>query len=150
MENSMPQEPPNSSPIAAKSPFKLAMNMDQFNTVAQKRWLYLSAFEWGTDGFAIGIANRKTRALGSIIVSHAMYDESDWLHASISYKIAVPEYYDLVWLHRAVFGRKRWAFQVFTPEGKDHVNYHPNALHLWGRADGKNALPQFSLVEGHI
>jgi hypothetical protein len=48
----------------------------------------------------------------------------------------------LVMLHLGVFGRRRWAYQVFVPES-EHVNIHPHALHLWGRADGTNALPNF-------
>lgn len=133
-----------------KSTTQLAINLQMFAKVTQKRWRFDSAFEWGTDGFLIKVTNRATGAAGSIIVSHALWDEVDWIHASIAYRTAMPAYADLVWLHKAVFGRKRWSFQVFTPEGRDHVSNHPNALHLWGRADGVNVLPTFQVYEGHI
>ena len=35
-----------------------------------------------------------------------------------------------------------WAYQVFAPPWA-HINIHPNALHLWGRLDGANVLPDF-------
>ena len=43
-------------------------------------------------------------------------------------------------MHRAVF--PGYAYQVFAPP-ESHVNIHGNALHLWGRADGKPILPEF-------
>ena len=82
----------------------------------------------------------------SVIVSCALHytpgaGETDWIHASISHNDRMPSYEDLVLLHKAVFGDK-WAFQVFAPVAH-HVNIHANALHLWGRADGVNQLPNF-------
>lgn len=86
---------------------------------------------------------------GSIIISQAVYsDDSEWIHASIAYADNMPRYEDLAHLHLCVFGRRRWAYQVFTPQSQ-HVNIHSHALHLWGRVDGQNMLPTFS-VEGTI
>jgi hypothetical protein len=74
-----------------------------------------------------------------------------WMHASVvkwekkpNGKQLMPTYEDLALLHRAIFGRKRYAYQVFVPE-KVHVNIHPMALHLWGRVDGTNELPDFGI-----
>ena len=72
-------------------------------------------------------------------------DDSDgttWLHASLALTDRSPTYDELVILHRAVFGRRRWAYQIFAPEAA-HVNLHAYALHLWGRVDGKPAMPNF-------
>lgn len=77
----------------------------------------------------------------SIIVSVAPFDGEQWIHASIAHQDHTPSYEDLVTLHRAVFG-DRWAYQVFAPPAS-HVNIHPHALHLWGRLDGTNQLPDF-------
>ena len=44
-------------------------------------------------------------------------------------------------LHAAVFGAG-YAYQVFAPPS-EHVNIHEFALHLWGRLDGRSALPEF-------
>ncbi|MEU4804392.1 hypothetical protein [Actinosynnema sp. NPDC023587] len=34
------------------------------------------------------------------------------------------------------------ALQVFVPPA-EHANFHPRALHLWGRGDGRRMLPDF-------
>lgn len=84
---------------------------------------------------------------GRIIVSSAPYKtlgevhEVEWIHASVSRKNFLPDYADLVMLHRVVF-RNNWAYQVFAPREK-HVNIHKFALHLWGREDGKPQVPDF-------
>lgn len=81
--------------------------------------------------------------LGSVIVSQAEHDDGvAWIHASIAFRTDTPTYTELALLHRAVFGRRRWAYQVFAPED-DHVNIHEHALHLWGRADGQPCMPNF-------
>lgn len=79
---------------------------------------------------------------GSVIVTAAHQDDDRvWVHASIARRDTMPDYDDLCLLHRAAFG-DHWAYQVFPPRA-DHVNIHEHALHLWGRADGANALPEF-------
>lgn len=77
----------------------------------------------------------------SVIISVGTFDGEQWIHASIAHQDHTPSYEDLVLLHRAVFG-ERWAYQVFAPT-ESHVNIHPYALHLWGRLDGTNQLPNF-------
>lgn len=69
-------------------------------------------------------------------------DDTEWTHASISRRSAMPTYDDLVDLHRAVWGESGWAYQVFAPP-EHHVNIHEHCLHLWGRADGARVLPNF-------
>lgn len=69
----------------------------------------------------------------------------EWLHASVYLGDEIsPTYEDMVTLHRAVFGRRRWAWQCFVPESA-HINIK-NALHLWGRIDGQNLLPDFGAL----
>lgn len=68
-----------------------------------------------------------------------------WLHASISHRDRIPTYDELVLLHHAVWGASGWAYQVFAP-AVDHINIHPNVLHLWGRTDGRAELPNFGLL----
>jgi hypothetical protein len=72
-------------------------------------------------------------------------DFSPWLHASIARPDRMPDYDDLVMLHRVAWGDFGWAYQVFAPS-EAHVNIHPNALHLWGRIDGSQALPNFGAL----
>jgi hypothetical protein len=66
----------------------------------------------------------------------------DWIHASISGGMGtMPTYEDLKLLHHAVFEQGH-AYQIFVPT-TEHINIKENVLHLWGRADGQRALPDF-------
>lgn len=92
--------------------------------------------EFGSDGW---ILNGPGEA--SVIATAAQFDGVDYIHASLA-KPVMPSYDDLVMLHRAVFGQHGYAYQVFAPKYR-HVNIHATALHLWGSADGRAALPEF-------
>lgn len=87
---------------------------------------------------------------GSVIVTQSDQpgDDSEWLHASIARTDRMPDYADLVALKAAVFGDDRECYQVFPPKSR-HVSIHDQALHLWGRADGRPVLPEFG-TEGSI
>lgn len=52
--------------------------------------------------------------------------------------------------HRQCLGIDgEWDYQVFAPPS-DHVNIHNYALHLFGRLNGKPALPDFTDGTGSI
>jgi hypothetical protein len=76
------------------------------------------------------------------IVSCAPHDGADWIHASVARQDRLPSYFDLTALHKAVWGETGFAFQIFASSDR-HVSIHDKALHLWGRADGANPLPDF-------
>lgn len=96
---------------------------------------------YGPDGWCL--SHRDGTA--SVIVSAAgQSDGREWIHASIARDDRMPDYDDLVLLHKAVFGQ-RWAYQVFAPD-RHHVNIHEHALHLWGRADGCPVMPNFGTL----
>lgn len=84
----------------------------------------------------------------SILISPDYHDDTDWVHASIAHAYRMPTYDELKHLHQAVFA-DGWAYQVFAPPS-DHVNIHSYALHLFGRLDGKPALPDFTGGSGSI
>lgn len=89
-----------------------------------------------------GWAFKRLDGTASIIVTLGDHDGEEWVHASIARPREMPTYGDLKMLHLAVFGTA-WAYQVFAPP-TDHVNIHEYALHLFGRLDGKAALPDFT------
>jgi hypothetical protein len=99
---------------------------------------------WQVDGLASGYRSR-------ILVTGDHQSDTwpdldglqghQWIHASISRSDTTPTYDDLKLMHFAVFG-DRTAYQVFVPQVQ-HVNIHTHALHLWGRVDGVNVLPNF-------
>lgn len=81
-----------------------------------------------------------------VIVSYDPDSEPgvEWVHASIAYSQQphrYPTYPDLKRLHYGVFGDGH-AYQCFVPTD-EHINITANVLHLWGRLDGKPALPNF-------
>lgn len=120
-----------------------AVNLNWHDVLSAAGWKVHQVRRYGPAGASCLITAPVNRA-GSLIISESDYpDSDDWIiHASLAFETADPEYADLALIHRAVFGRKRWSYQVFAPES-DHVNIHPHALHLWGRVDGKPMLPNF-------
>jgi hypothetical protein len=103
----------------------------------RETWGVGSAEPFGPSGFTWD-NGRDTR----IIVTQADHDGIEVIHASISHPAKMPSYREMSALHRAVFGRKRHAYQCFVPV-TEHVNIHDFTLHLWGRADGQPMLPDF-------
>lgn len=108
------------------------------------RGIWSTPSPFGPDGWAFVELNGDA----SVIVSCAPHGDADWIHASIARPDRMPDYADLKTLHAAVFG-DRWAYQVFAPPS-DHVNIHEHALHIFGRLDGKPALPDFTDGTGSI
>jgi hypothetical protein len=100
---------------------------------------------FGPCGIGIRLYDSSAVCTGSVIVSQADHDGDEWIHASIARERHMPTYDDLVALKRGVFGPDRYAYQVFPPADQ-HVSIHDRALHLWGRADGKPATPEFGAM----
>lgn len=77
----------------------------------------------------------------SVIVTAADFYGIEWFHASVARSNRYPSYFDLIGLHKGVFS-DGFAYQIFT-SAERHISIHQYALHLWGRADGNNVLPDF-------
>lgn len=75
-------------------------------------------------------------------------DNHPWLHASTAYPHQMPTYDDLVMLRDWVATEDESAYQVFPPRA-EHVNIHPNALHLWIPL-GHRPLPDFTRGKGSL
>jgi len=93
----------------------------------------------GPTGIAL---HHKGSRMGVIVTSAVHPDGNEWFHASVACETKMPTYDDLCVLHAAVWGQEGFAYQVFAPAYR-HVNIHAHALHLWGRTDGANVLPDF-------
>lgn len=125
-----------------------ALNLNYLDVLAAHGCRVIGEYPFGPAGVSIELWQQRRR--GAIIATQAdAPDGREWLHASIAYRSGIPTYDDLKMLHHAVFGRGRWAYQVFAPL-KDHVNIHENALHLWGLASGEPVLPDFTYGKGTI
>lgn len=128
-------------PLAYRAPtsfdaLKIRRKLGRHDWGAPKRY--------GPDGWAFPGLDGQS----SIIISCAPHGDADWVHASMAHRGWMPTYDELKMLHRAVFG-DGWAYQVFPPPS-DHVNIHEYALHLFGRLDGRSALPDFTDGTGSI
>ena len=69
-------------------------------------------------------------------------DGKAWLHVSLSRRNRLPNYGDLCAVKREFIGPDKLALQLFVPEA-EHVNLHPNCLHLWHCVDG-DPVPKFA------
>lgn len=122
-----------------------------FNILAIRRTLGLDRFlppeEFGPDGWRL-VGTERTE---SVILSafRLADDDTDWIHASWAGPGRVPSYEEMILLHRAVWGDTGYSYQVQAPVAQ-HINIHPNALHIWGRRDGKSILPEFGSILGSI
>jgi len=74
--------------------------------------------------------------------------ESEWLHVSFSRHKRIPDYGDMVEVKEIFIGKDLKAIMVLPAE-KEHVNIHPNCLHLWACLD-RDPLPDFTQGTGMI
>lgn len=84
-----------------------------------------------------------------VIVSGADYpDGKDWLHLSVSRRERVPSYAELIYVKELFIGKDRKAIMVL-PSRAEHVNIHPNVLHLFHCMD-EDPLPDFTMGSGSL
>lgn len=97
------------------------------------QWRVLDVNEagvWYTDGF------------WSVIISaHAEADGHTWAHVSCAGSATLPSYKTMCMVKSTFLGEDRKAVMVFAPK-HEHVNIHPNCLHLYSCLTG-DALPDF-------
>jgi hypothetical protein len=85
----------------------------------------------------------------TVIISWAHFpDNKRWLHVSLSHKDRIPTYEELCEVKARFVGEDKKAIMVF-PTAENHVNIHPNCLHLWHCLD-EDPLPEFSDVVGGV
>lgn len=89
----------------------------------------------------MGFCYGRTDGLRVIISWEEERDNRLWLHASLSRQSRVPSYQDMCDVKELFIGRKKKAIQVF-PSEDEHVNIHPNVLHLW-HCLTEDVLPDF-------
>ncbi len=70
-----------------------------------------------------------------------------WRHLSLSRQDRVPSYDDLTKVKSAFAGDHRAAVMVL-PKKEEHINIHPNCLHLWWPVNEEHyPLPDFRLID---
>lgn len=92
--------------------------------------------------------NRK-RGWVAILSCGIERDGRAWLHLSLSHRIRVPRWSELVDAKRLFLG-DREAYQVIPPKAR-YVNIDSRVLHLWTLLEtGASALPDFTRGTGSI
>lgn len=98
--------------------------------------------EWREMPTFLGVYQRQDglRVISSVILDPDQ-DNQRWLHVSMSRPTTMPSYEDLQTVKDLFIGQTRKAVQIFPPKAQ-HVNVHPNCLHLWCCLD-RDLLPDF-------
>lgn len=68
-----------------------------------------------------------------------------WDHVSVSRRNRTPNYPEMQVIYRLFFREDETAMQLHVPE-TDHVNCHPNCLHLWRPLDTEIPRPDAYMV----
>lgn len=63
-----------------------------------------------------------------------------WEHVSVSRRSRTPTYEDMDWVKRQFWSGDECVMQLHVPVD-DHVNCHPNCLHLWRPIDKEIPRP---------
>lgn len=85
----------------------------------------------------------------TVIVSGAMeQDGKRWLHVSFARPSRLPDWEDMMLVKDIFVGRQRKAVSVIPPRA-EHVNIHPNCLHLFHCVDD-DPLPDFTRGGGTL
>lgn len=95
-----------------------------------------------------GYAYRNKLTGHTVILSGEEHNEKRWLHFSIAHPRRLPSWNELVEAKEIFMGRDGKAIQVI-PARKEHVNIHPNCLHLFSCLD-HDPLPDFTRGSGSL
>jgi hypothetical protein len=72
-------------------------------------------------------------------------DGGFWDHVSVSIKNRCPTWEEMEFVKRLFFEPPETAMQLHVPSD-DHVNYHPNCLHLWRPQRAEIPRPPSAMV----
>ncbi len=90
-----------------------------------------------------GLAYRSSAGL-LVLISEHKYNDQWWKHVSFSRNSRIPDYTDIQMVKRIFVGTDKKAIQIFPAE-KEHVNIHPNTLHLFCPLEF-DPLPDFRIM----
>jgi hypothetical protein len=101
------------------------------------------------DAVGYGYAAEYWDGMSVIITADYEQDGRPWLHVSFARRSKMPTYADMVRVKEVFVGDGRECYMVF-PAKENHVNIHPNCLHLWCCLDAERYLPDFTRQSGSI
>lgn len=98
--------------------------------------------EFGPGGWTYVDRRRRLSVIQTLSDKNDFGDGRTWLHVSIASPDRMPTYDELIELKATFVGEDRKAIMVLPPRS-EHVNIHPNCLHLYCCLDG-DPLPDFT------
>jgi len=84
-----------------------------------------------------------------VIVSYQLEEGHNWLHVSASRPDRCPSHDEMSEVKRDFIGPDRMAVSIWA-KSSEHVNIHPNCLHLWSPMSEWWPLPDFTRGSGSI
>jgi hypothetical protein len=102
---------------------------------------------WTTVNGCQNVLRHIHRKLAVMVTGEVEQDGKRWMHLSISHRDRLPTWDELKEIKHWILGPDTVAIQVVAPVDQ-HVNLHPNCLHLWHCLDG-SPIPDFR-HEGQI
>lgn len=94
------------------------------------------ALTTGPDGGAFQIPHPPTGVTLRVIASFG----EGWDHVSVSLPNRCPNWKEMEFVKRKFFQSNEIAMQLHVPPS-DHINHHPNCLHLWRPHDIEIPIP---------
>jgi hypothetical protein len=79
------------------------------------------------------------------IISSGADTEYGWEHVSVSIDHRVPNWEEMCFVKDLFWGDEECVMQLHVPKS-EHVNVHPNCLHLWKPTEGSILQPPSILV----
>lgn len=95
----------------------------------------------GEDGGAFNVPHHPTGVLLRVIASNG----GGWDHVSVSLPNRTPNWREMEYIKRLFFRENEAAMQIHVPPA-DHINCHPNCLHLWRPQDTEIPRPPAWMV----
>lgn len=98
----------------------------------------LERFGWAGDG-TCGLFEIRSQRSGNILRVIASSTDN-WDHVSVSMEKRLPNWFEMEQIKRMFFKDDETAMQLHVPP-TDHINYHPNVLHIWRPHDREIPRP---------
>lgn len=96
------------------------------------------------------IRSARGDSFGAFVLTHpltmvklrviAVADALGWDHVSVSHPKRCPTWSEMAWVKRQFFTDDECVVQFHVP-ARDHINLHPNCLHLWRYVEGAFPMP---------
>jgi len=82
---------------------------------------------------------------GEVLAIMSSGGQDGWEHVSVSTRRRIPNWQEMAWVKDLFWNDDECVMQLHVPKA-DHINIHPNVLHLWRPLNGKIPMPPKIMV----